>query len=181
MIIAITGTPGVGKSTVSKLLFEKLQLKGKDIACINITEIVSKEGFYLEKDVEMDSFVVDFDKLNEYTRSIKTEDLILDGHVSHYLNPDYIVVLRANPLLIKNRLESRKYLPKKVKENVEAELLDVCLIESIEKNDESKIFEIDCSEKSPENIVNEILMFLDSKNPEYGNVSWLEDYFYLIE
>ncbi|WP_181492694.1 adenylate kinase family protein [Methanococcus maripaludis] len=181
MIIAITGTPGVGKSTVSKLLFEKLQLKGKDIACINITEIVSKEGFYLEKDVEMDSFVVDFDKLNEYIRSIKTEDLILDGHVSHYLNPDYIVVLRANPLLIKNRLESRKYLPKKVKENVEAELLDVCLIESIEKNDESKIFEIDCSEKSPENIVNEILMFLDSKNPEYGNVSWLEDYFYLIE
>ncbi|WP_183546483.1 adenylate kinase family protein [Methanococcus maripaludis] len=181
MIIAITGTPGVGKSTVSKLLFEKLQLKGKDIACINITEIVSKEGFYLEKDVEMDSFVVDFDKLNDYIQSIKTEDLILDGHVSHYLNPDYIVVLRANPLLIKNRLESRKYLPKKVKENVEAELLDVCLIESIEKNDESKIFEIDCSEKSPEDIVNEILMFLDSKNPEYGNVSWLEDYFYLIE
>ncbi|WP_181505165.1 adenylate kinase family protein [Methanococcus maripaludis] len=181
MIIAITGTPGVGKSTISKLLFEKLQLRGKDIACINITEIVSKEGFYLEKDVEMDSFVVDFDKLNEYIRSIKTEDIILDGHVSHYLNPDYIVVLRANPLLIKNRLESRKYLPKKVKENVEAELLDVCLIESIEKNDESKIFEIDCSEKGPENIVNEILMFLDSKNPEYGNVSWLEDYFYLIE
>ncbi|MBA2859400.1 adenylate kinase [Methanococcus maripaludis] len=129
----------------------------------------------------MDSFVVDFDKLNEYIRSIKTEDLILDGHVSHYLNPEYIVVLRANPLLIKNRLESRKYLPKKVKENVEAELLDVCLIESIEKNDESKIFEIDCSEKSPEDIVNEILMFLDSKNAEYGNVSWLEDYFYLIE
>ncbi|WP_081422769.1 adenylate kinase family protein [Methanococcus maripaludis] len=181
MIIAITGTPGVGKSTVSKLLFEKLQLKGNDIACINITEIVSKEGFYLEKDVEMDSFVVDFDKLNDYIQSIKKEDLILDGHVSHYLNPDYIVVLRANPLLIKNRLESRKYLPKKVKENVEAELLDVCLIESIEKNDESKIFEIDCSEKSPEDIVNEILMFLDSKNPEYGNVSWLEDYFYLIE
>ena len=129
----------------------------------------------------MDSFVVDFDKLNDYIQSIKKEDLILDGHVSHYLNPDSIVVLRANPLLIKNRLESRKYLPKKVKENVEAELLDVCLIESIEKNDESKIFEIDCSEKSPEDIVNEILMFLDSKNPEYGNVSWLEDYFYLIE
>ncbi|WP_353545251.1 adenylate kinase family protein [Methanococcus maripaludis] len=179
MIIAITGTPGVGKSTVSKILFDKL--KSNDVSYINITEIVSKEGFYLEKDVEMDSFVVDFDKLTEYIRSIKTEDLILDGHVSHYLNPDYIVVLRANPLLIKNRLESRKYLPKKVKENVEAELLDVCLIESIEKNDESKIFEIDCSEKSPENIVNEILMFLDSKNPEYGNVSWLEDYFYLIE
>ncbi|WP_119721279.1 adenylate kinase family protein [Methanococcus maripaludis] len=179
MIIAITGTPGVGKSTVSKILFDKL--KSNDVSYINITEIVSKEGFYLEKDVEMDSFVVDFDKLTEYIRSIKTEDLILDGHVSHYLNPDYIVVLRANPLLIKNRLESRKYLPKKVMENVEAELLDVCLIESIEKNDESKIFEIDCSEKNPENIVNEILMFLDSKNPEYGNVSWLEDYFYLIE
>ncbi|WP_181504104.1 adenylate kinase family protein [Methanococcus maripaludis] len=179
MIIAITGTPGVGKSTVSKILFDKL--KSNDVSYINITEIVSKEGFYLEKDVEMDSFVVDFDKLNEYIRSIKTEDLILDGHVSHYLNPDYIVVLRANPLLIKNRLESRKYLPKKVMENVEAELLDVCLIESIEKNDESKIFEIDCSEKNPENIVNEILMFLDSKNSEYGNVSWLEDYFYLIE
>ncbi|WP_459202631.1 adenylate kinase family protein [Methanococcus sp. CF] len=181
MRVAITGTPGVGKSTVSKLLFEKLKSIGKDASYINITEVVSKNGLYLEKDVEMDSFVVDFDKLNEYVNSVETKDLILDGHVSHYLNPDYIVVLRANPLLIKNRLESRKYHPKKVNENVEAELLDVCLIESIEKNDESKIFEIDCSEKSPEEIVNQILMFLESKNPDYGNVSWLEDYFYLIE
>ncbi|WP_011977167.1 adenylate kinase family protein [Methanococcus maripaludis] len=181
MIIAITGTPGVGKSTVSNLLFEKLKSGGKDIACINITEVVSKNGLYLEKDIEMDSYVVDFDKLNKYIQSVGTEDLILDGHVSHYLNPDYIIVLRANPLLIKNRLESRNYSSEKVKENVEAELLDVCLVESIEKNDESKIFEIDCSEKDPEKIVNEILMFLDLKNPEYGNISWLEDYFYLIE
>nr|WP_231288479.1 AAA family ATPase [Methanococcus maripaludis] len=177
----MTGTPGVGKSTVSKFLFEKLKSSGKDIACINITEVVSKEGLYLEKDIEMDSYVVDFDKLNEYIQSVGTKDILLDGHVSHYLNPDYIIVLRANPLLIKNRLESRNYNSEKLNENVEAELLDVCLVESIERNDESMIFEIECSEKDPEKIVNEILMFLDSKNPEYGNVSWLEDYFYLIE
>ncbi|ABO34358.1 conserved hypothetical protein [Methanococcus maripaludis C5] len=143
--------------------------------------MVSKEGLYLEKDIEMDSYVVDFDKLNEYIQSVGTKDILLDGHVSHYLNPDYIIVLRANPLLIKNRLESRNYNSEKLNENVEAELLDVCLVESIERNDESMIFEIECSEKDPEKIVNEILMFLDSKNPEYGNVSWLEDYFYLIE
>jgi len=143
--------------------------------------VVSKEGLYLEKDIEMDSYVVDFDKLNEYIQSVGTKDILLDGHVSHYLNPDYIIVLRANPLLIKNRLESRNYNSEKLNENVEAELLDVCLVESIERNDESMIFEIECSEKDPEKIVNEILMFLDSKNPEYGNVSWLEDYFYLIE
>lgn len=131
----------------------------------------------------MDSYIVDFDKLNNFLEiELKNEDLvILDGHVSHLLNPDYIIVLRSNPENIKQRLEIRKYSSEKIMENIEAEILDVCLVESIENNDENIIFEIDCTDKTPDEITDEIISFLNNKKPEFGNISWLEEYFYLLE
>jgi adenylate kinase len=131
----------------------------------------------------MNSYVIDFPKLNNFLELNTTcEDLIiLDGHVSHLLNPDCIIVLRLNPERIFDRLSLRNYSEKKIKENVEAEILDVCLVESIENNVESKIFEIDCTEKSVLDICNIIISFLEHNTPKYGNVSWLEDYFYMLE
>jgi broad-specificity NMP kinase len=54
--------------------------------------------------------------------------LCLDGHLSHYLAPgvpDLVVVLRRHPRLLRPALEERDYSPEKVRENLEAECLDV--------------------------------------------------------
>ncbi|XRP96751.1 adenylate kinase family protein [Methanocaldococcus sp. 16A] len=169
MRIAITGTPGVGKTTVSKVLGDKLGLK-----VIDITEVVKKYKLYTEKDEDMDSYVIDFEKLEKFIDEIeeKEKTIILDGHVSHLLNSDYTIVLRCNPEIIKERLEKRGYKPKKVLENVQAEILDVCLCES-----KGRVYEIDTTNRSVESIVNEIIEAIKNKKERKGIVNWMEEYF----
>ena len=65
MRIAITGTPGVGKTTVSKVLGEKLGIK-----VIDITEVVKDYKLYIEKDEDMDSYVIDFEKLEKLNAKV---------------------------------------------------------------------------------------------------------------
>ena len=169
MRIAITGTPGVGKTTVSKVLGEKLGIK-----VIDITEVVKDYKLYTEKDEDMDSYVIDFEKLENFINEIEKQekDVILDGHVSHLLNPDYTIVLRCNPEIVKERLEKRGYKPKKVLENVQAEILDVCLCES-----KGRVYEIDTTNRDVEDIVNEIIEAIKHKKERKGIVNWIEDYF----
>ncbi|AAB99053.1 conserved hypothetical protein [Methanocaldococcus jannaschii DSM 2661] len=169
MRIAITGTPGVGKTTISKVLRDRLGIK-----VIDITEAVKKYKLYTEKDEDMDSYVIDFEKLEKFIDEIeeKEKTIILDGHVSHLLNPDYIIVLRCNPEIIKERLEKRGYKPKKVLENIQAEILDVCLCES-----KGKVYEIDTTNRDVENIVDEIIEAIKHKKERKGVVDWTEKYF----
>nr|WP_026182917.1 MULTISPECIES: AAA family ATPase [Methanothermococcus] len=186
MKISITGTPGVGKSTVSKILVEKLKEFFKnDFIHINITEVVKENRLYSEKDEEMDSYVVDFKKLNDFIDKIskKSENIILDGHLSHSLDSNYTIVLRCNPEILIKRLRERGYSEKKVMENVQAEILDVCLAEAIENqpHSENSVYEIDTTNRSSESIVNEIVTALKNKESKVGCVNWLDDYFYLLE
>ena len=169
MRIAITGTPGVGKTTVSKVLGEKLGIK-----VIDITEVVKRYKLYTEKDEDMDSYVIDFDRLEDFIKEIekKERNIILDGHVSHLLNPDYTIVLRCNPEIIKERLEKRGYKTKKVLENIQAEILDVCLCES-----KGKVYEIDTTGRDVEDIVSEIIEAIKHKKERKGIVDWTEKYF----
>lgn len=192
--MAITGTPGVGKSTVSKALVEKLMENYKwksqnviDIKYINITKMVIENKLYIEKDKDMDSYVIDFQKLNNYINndSLNNEKnlIIIDGHVSHLLDVDYIVVLRCNPEILKNRLKKRNYSENKVNENVEGEILDICLIESLERfqKDNILVYEIDTTNRDTDSIVYEIIEAINNKRVKYGVVNWLEDYFFMIK
>ncbi|MBW9222284.1 AAA family ATPase [Methanothermococcus sp. SCGC AD-155-C09] len=194
MKLAITGTPGVGKSTVSKALVEKLMENYKwksqnviDIKYINITKMVIENKLYIEKDKDMDSYVIDFQKLNNYINndSLNNEKnlIIIDGHVSHLLDVDYIVVLRCNPEILKNRLKKRNYSENKVNENVEGEILDICLIESLERfqKDNILVYEIDTTNRDTDSIVYEIIEAINNKRVKYGVVNWLEDYFFMIK
>jgi len=52
--IAITGTPGVGKTTVGKLLAKEVNLP-----LFNLTELIKEEGLYSEYDEKRDAFVVE--------------------------------------------------------------------------------------------------------------------------
>ncbi|NPA62500.1 MAG: AAA family ATPase [Methanococci archaeon] len=175
MRIAITGTPGVGKTTVSKVLEKKLGVK-----VINITEVVKQYKLYKEKDEDMDSYVIDFEKLEEFIKQVEKNEegvVVIEGHVSHLLNPDYTVVLRCDPEIVKERLEKRKYNRKKVLENVQAEILDVCLCES-----KGKVYEIDTTGRDVNDIVDEIITAIKFKKERKGVVDWMEKYFnYLSE
>ncbi len=180
--IAITGTPGVGKSTVSSLLIDKLESQcNQTFEYIDITKTVKEHGLYSEKDEEMDSYVIDFQKFKKYLSTnilTKSKNILLDGHVSHLFDVDYIIVLRCNPEIIIDRLRDRKYSINKINENVEAEILDVCLIESLETT--KNVYEIDASNKSVVQIVDEIINAILNKKTRYGIINWIDDYHYLL-
>ncbi|AHL22639.1 adenylate kinase family protein [Thermococcus nautili] len=168
MIIAVTGTPGAGKTTVSKLLAQKLGY-----------EYVSLRDYAMEKGIgEMkgDELEVEVDELAyNFERDFKGRNVVVDGHLSHFLNADLVVVLRAHPKLIGERLTKRGYSREKVGENVEAELVDVILVEALEENE--NVVEVDTTGKTPEEVVNEILGLIEKGvRRRVGIVDWSEVY-----
>ena len=72
------------------------------------------------------------------------QDVIVDGHLaSDVVLPSLaanIFVLRLDPSVLQKRLQARGYKTKKIKENVAAEILDVCLVDAIAKSNISKKF-----------------------------------------
>ncbi|WP_297551077.1 adenylate kinase family protein [Thermococcus sp.] len=168
MIIAVTGTPGVGKTTVSKLLARKLGY-----------EYVSLRDYAMERGIgEMkgDELEVEVDELAyNFERDFAGKNVIADGHLSHFLKADLVVVLRAHPKLVGERLKARGYSKEKIGENVEAELVDVILVEALEENE--NVIEVDTTGKTPEEVVDEILRLIQKGvKRRVGIVDWSEVY-----
>ena len=101
--------------------------------------------------------------------------IIVEGHLSHFCsNCDKCIVLRLNPLILKKRLESRKYKESKVNENLEAEALSVCSVEAFENHGEH-VDEIDTTNKSIENVINIIKdIILNDTHFPVGNVDFMQ-------
>jgi len=132
MIIIVTGTPGTGKTTLSKKIS-----KDKGYTYIDVNEIIKKnnlsDGFDKEKDCE----IIDTDKLNEVLIKIikESENIVIDSHMSHYLPKEYVdkcIVTKCNLKELQRRLEKRGYSKEKIRENLDAEIFDTCNIEAQE-------------------------------------------------
>ncbi|WP_297497596.1 adenylate kinase family protein [Thermococcus sp.] len=168
MIIAVTGTPGVGKTTVSKLLAERLNYD-----YVNLRDYALKNGL---GEMKGDELELDVDELTEtFAREFRDRNVVADSHLAHHMPADIVVVLRAHPRLIGERLKARGYSKEKVGENVEAELVDVILVEAIDKNE--NVIEVDTTGKTPEEVVEEILGLLGrGVKRRVGIVDWSGTY-----
>jgi len=190
MIVAITGTPGVGKTSVCS------HLRELGFQVIDINKLVS-ERFHRGFDNKRRCFVADLRKLRKHIKRIhksaakekqdnrRKHILLLDSHISHLLHPDVAIVLRANPLELAERLRRKGFEEGKIKENVQAETLDVILVEAVERC--KFVYEIDTTGKSVEAVaecVREILSALREHTEErrkemlakysVGGVDWSE-------
>ena len=175
MLVALTGTPGVGKTTVARILAESFRV-------VEIHSYAESHGLFLYYDDDAGSYVVDTDRLNESILSEGYEGVtILEGHLSHFVDCDKIIVLRCEPRIIYARLRDRGYDTGKIKENVQAEVLDVILTESMDSH--ADVHEIDCSSLSPEGIADKIGIIIngdDSGDTSPGRVDWsseMEEWF----
>lgn len=176
MIILITGTPGVGKTTVSSILVEKT-----GAYLININELVDEKHLYTGIDEERGYKIVDLDALfNEMGEIIEMEDdsdkhIIVEGHLSHlFENSDIVIVLRANPDALCHRMKTKGWKAAKIRENIEAEAIDVCSYEAFEIHGD-KVNEIDTSDIPPEDVADLIIDVINgSKRFPVGNVDFLE-------
>jgi adenylate kinase len=159
MIIIFTGTPGTGKTTLAKELAKKLKIPYLDVNII-LQEYNLRETY----DKKDKTFIVDEKKLSKTLIKIilKSKDLVIDSHLSHYIPSkyvDYCIVTKANLQNLKKRLEERKYPKNKIKDNLESEALDICLVDALELN--HKVIQVDTTKNSIkkciELITNEII------------------------
>jgi len=176
-IYIVTGTPGVGKSSISKMLASILGAR-----LVSIGELVKREGLYTGWDKERETLIADTDRLSERISEIidaERRTIIIEGHYAIHVVPpekvDLIFVLRRDPRDLKKTLEDRGYSRRKIIENLAAEILDVCLFDAVDVCGVEKLCEIDTTSKSPEEVVDEMISIIKGeRKPEVGIVDWLE-------
>ena len=168
MKAALTGTPGVGKSTIALLLHKE------GWTVVEVVDLARKEGLRLELDAERDSYDVDLDGLDDLTGRMQG-DVVLVGHLSHLLQVDLVIVLRCQPRVLAERLKVRHYAAEKVAENVEAEALDVILVESIEGD--AEVCEVDTTGRTPDEVASSVLEILLGERTKYhpGHLDWSQE------
>ncbi|HJN56726.1 MAG: adenylate kinase family protein [Candidatus Woesearchaeota archaeon] len=158
--IIVTGSVGTGKTGLSKKISKKLNFQYLDV-----NEIIKKYNIPEGYDKKRKSKIIDVSKLNKalikeisnFKRIIKNNKqipiknskikndkkikngIIIDSHLSHYLPTKYVdlcIVAKCNLKVLEKRLKKRKYSVKKIRENLDAEIFDVCLNEAKENNHE---------------------------------------------
>ncbi|UCD13911.1 MAG: adenylate kinase family protein [Thermoplasmatales archaeon] len=177
MLVALSGTPGTGKTSVSALL----QNKGYTI--INLNELAVDKGFVTGIDRKRNSKIIDIGGLNEYINDFcKTKEIVfIDGHASHLLSiVENVILLRCHPRELRNRLQKKDWPLEKIKENVDAETLDVILCEAVECYPEEHIFEIDTTNKTIKFVLLSVMEIVNSnfkltKKYKIGKIDWSEE------
>ncbi len=166
MIVALTGTPGTGKSSVAE------QLEGFDT--LDLTGFVKDRGLGIEEE----EFEVDVDAMVEALEEEleRRRDVVIEGHLSHHFPADVCVVLRTRPDVLRERLEQRGYDTEKIEENVEAEALDAVLTEAVESQE--TVIEIDTTGKTPVETAEELEGKVEKGISDYGSIDWSD---YLVE
>jgi len=151
-VIIVSGTPGTGKTTLSKKLSIKLNLHYLDV-----NKIIRKYNIFEGYDKKRKTKIIDVKKLNKvlineiknYNIRIKSikipkNGIIIDSHMSHNLPSKYVdlcVVTKCNLKVLEKRLKKKKYSKEKIRENLDAEIFDICLNEA--KENKHKIMIVD--------------------------------------
>ncbi len=168
MSIVITGNPGVGKHTISEKIAERMNL-----SIIDINTIAKDSGLFEKND---DSNDVDVEELEKILEEKISEKNVIVGHLAPYVlrrnQVKVMIVLRRNPYELIPVYQDRKYSDNKIRENTGSEILGIIAHDAMNKFQE-KIFQIDVSEKSiPEVVENVMATILENNGNE--QVDWLE-------
>lgn len=137
MSILITGTPGTGKTTLAKELSKALS-----IPHIEVSKYIKTHKFYQEYNADYDTLILDDeneDKLLDNLEQELKKPHVIDFHTSELFPKrwfDIVVVLRVKTDVLFDRLVQRGYEERKVQENVECEIMNVCLDEALECYDD---------------------------------------------
>ena len=166
MRVAITGTPGTGKTTATDLL-------SSDLDVVHLNDVIKAEGFDEGTDEDRGSVIADFDAVAAWLDG--RDDVCFESHLAHNFEADRVVVLRAHPETVVERLRERGDGDAKAYENAESEALDVILAEAVENHGPESVYEIDTTERSPEAVAEEIgAVVAGEREPSAGEVSYLD-------
>ena len=143
MKIYVTGSPGTGKTTLSKSL-QKLLIKFSNFNVFEIRDILEQNQLLEEYEKKRDTSIFDLTKSMLFIQNmlLEEESFILAGPLLPFnlLRFDFIIVLTCSKReKLINRLSNRNYKISKIEENVEAELLGEVLGNTLDWISEYKL------------------------------------------
>lgn len=166
MRVAVTGTPGTGKTTATDRLTT-------DLAVVHLNEVIRERGLTTGRDEARDTLVADVDAVADWLAG--RDDVLFESHLAHRFEADRVVVLRCHPETIETRLRDRGEPAATVSENAESEALDVVLSEAVAEHGRDRVYEIDTTDLTPEAVAAEIeRVVAGEREPSAGTVSYVD-------
>ncbi|MFB6170638.1 MAG: adenylate kinase family protein [Haloarculaceae archaeon] len=166
MRVAVTGTPGTGKTTATDLV-------GTDLEVVHVNDVVREEDLVESVDERRGSLVADLDALRE--RFAGRDDVLFESHLAHHLPADRVVVLRCAPAELERRLRDRGEPEAKARENAESEALDVILSEAVAEHGLDSVYEIDTTDRTPAAVARELeRVVAGERDPSAGEVDFTD-------
>ena len=139
--ILITGTPGVGKTTLARTLVSNDRIGRLGLGrfrLINLGEAIEAHKLYKEWDDKLNASIFSKSLVKGYLKpyfSNRNGGIILDFHSAGFLYAswfDLVIVLRARTETLFDRLKARGYPSEKITQNVESEIFQVVYDEAVE-------------------------------------------------
>jgi adenylate kinase len=165
--VALTGTPGTGKSAVAAALRPRLR-------SIEVADLARQlgAGRSLPNGVE-----VDLPRLRRRLRSpgvLRGIDLVV-GHLAHLLPVRDVVILRCRPEELERRLRrARRGSPLDRRANGTAEAVDAILLEALGPG--RRIWEVDTTGRSVVSVAREVARRVRRRGrSSYGRIDWLAE------
>ena len=169
LVLVLTGNPGVGKHTVSKILAKIL-----DYDIVDVNKEVVKEGMQKHND----SIDVDVEKIQIMLKEKISDKSLIVGHLAPFVvskkSVSMAIVLRKNPYELIQIYEKRNYTDSKKNDNLGSEILGVIAYDSIEKFGEEKTFQINTTSLTVEEITKKIEGVINGTS-KGDTVDWLAD------
>ena len=169
LVLVLTGNPGVGKHTVSKILAETLGYKIVDINKEAVKAVTSKQS---------DSIDVDVEKTKKLLEEKISDKSIVVGHLAPFVVSkelvSTVIVLRKNPYDLIEIYEKRNYSDKKKNDNLGSEILGIIAYDSIQNLCEDKTFQINTTSITVEETAKKIESVIN-RTSKGDVIDWLAD------
>lgn len=175
--VALTGTPGVGKTTLAR------SLRAEGFHVVDLKRFVARHGGVVGHDRARRSRIVDPSRVASLLRRVHRREkfLVLESHWSHEIpGVDAAIVLRARPRVVEERLRSRNWREAKVLENAEAEALGIIVEEARRRVPRGRVLQVDATRRSPASVLRLVLAALRDPeerltNLEIRPINWSDD------
>jgi len=175
-VLALSGTPGVGKTTLASCL------KARGWNMLHVDDLARDLDCLDPIDPDDGASPVDIHRLADAWVAPEEGRWVVDGHLSHLLDLHGIVLLRCHPDAVASRLEARGYSSTKVQANVEWELVAGHWSELLEFEIDLPVKEFVTTSTEPEDLALEVEAWVKDGLPwegleaqAVGAVDWLNE------